>query len=61
MSDPTNVNELMVQAAQALNDRDEDRLIELANISGDWLQDREARDAQQEMLWAMIAAFEDME
>lgn len=53
---PDNLNELMTQAAEALENHDAELLEGLLQISEGWLQDDESRDAQCRLLNAMMEA-----
>jgi len=55
------VNDLMMKAGEALQNRDADTLYRLIDISQDWMQTEEEREAQQSMLNAMIEACEELE
>ena len=55
-----NTNDLMNQAGAALRHRDADTLLELLNLSEQWLQSDEERDAQLNVLTAMLEAVEEL-
>lgn len=57
---PSDVTELMVAAATALEDRDFDRLDELSRLVRDWLQPDRETNAQLAMLEAMMVATEEL-
>ena len=48
-----NVNDWMNELAEALRERDEDRVSELDNISYEWLQGSEERGAQSNLIEAV--------
>ena len=52
------VNDLMTQAAEALDNRDLATLERLQGVANEWMQDNESIAAQNAMLEAMIAAVE---
>ena len=58
MNRPNNVSELLVAAAECLNvdDVDTERLEELKAVVEGWLQTDEERDAQLQLLDAMLEA-----
>jgi len=61
MSDKINtLNDLMKAAAEALENRDTERLEKLMAVSQGWLQDDESRDAQQAMLDVMFCSAEEL-
>ena len=51
-----NLNELMVAAALAMEQRDPGKLEDLLKLSDDWLQDEESRTAQRTLLESMVSA-----
>lgn len=55
------VNDLMMKAGEALQNRDVDTLYRLINVSQNWIQTEEEREAKQSMLNAMIEACEELE
>lgn len=57
---PNNVSDLMVQAAEALRNRDEDHLQSLLNTVRDWLQLHYETEAQVDMLEAMYEAVHEL-
>ena len=52
------VNDLMTQAAEALDNRDLATLERLQGVANEWMQDNESITAQNAMLEAMMAAVE---
>lgn len=60
-NNPNTVSELMACVAEALNNRDMNRLEELDNVSRGWVQSDSERSAQNSLLDAAMRAVEELE